>query len=99
MAPDFQRPGARDPLLEWSIITEFLRIADRGGSDVRLDSGAPYRARAWPQAGLRTHLWARRIANGFLSQKPADISALGVESAAAGARLRSCTVENHRCRY
>ncbi|CAK0904182.1 unnamed protein product, partial [Prorocentrum cordatum] len=46
VVPDFQQPGHRDPQLERSLIVEFLRVADRGGTDVRLDTGAPYRARA-----------------------------------------------------
>ncbi|CAK0901893.1 unnamed protein product [Prorocentrum cordatum] len=99
VVPDFQQPGLRDSVLERSLIVEFLRIADRGGSDVRLDCGALYRARAWPRAGLRTHLWAWRIAKGFLWQRPAHISALELESAVAGARWRCRAVANHRCRY
>ncbi|CAK0838388.1 unnamed protein product, partial [Prorocentrum cordatum] len=99
VAPDFQQPGRRDPQLERSLFVEFRRVADCGGTDVRLDTGRPYRARAWPRAALRTHLWAWRIAKGLRWQRPGHISALELEAAVAGARWRCRAVENHRCRY
>ena len=35
----------------------FARLADNGGSDVRLDIGALYRPRAWPRAPINPMLW------------------------------------------
>ncbi|CAK0824753.1 unnamed protein product, partial [Prorocentrum cordatum] len=98
VAPDFQRPGHRDPQLERGLIVEFLRVADRGGADVRLGAGAPCRARAWPRAVLRAHLRAWRIANGFRWQRAAHMSALELEAVVAGARWRCRAVEGRRCR-
>ena len=96
---DFTVTGFRHPTAERSLIIEFLRIADRGGTDVRLDCNAPYRARAWPRSALRTSLWAWRIAKSFQWQRPAHISELELEAAVAGARWRYRDVAKHRCRY
>ena len=96
---DFSTPGHRHPTAERGLIVEFLRIADRGGTDVRLDCNAPYRARAWPRSALRTSLWAWRIAKSFKWQRPAHISELELEAAVAGARWRLRDVAKHGCRY
>ncbi len=37
-----------------------LERADRGGSDVRLEHGLPYRAKAWPRASVDPHIWTWR---------------------------------------
>ena len=36
-----------------ALVTHFLRVAEKGGTDVRLDAGIPFRARAWPGVGFR----------------------------------------------
>ena len=99
LAANFRAAGHVDPILERSLIIEFLRVADRGGTDIRLDTNAPYRARAWPRSSLRTSLWTWRIAKSFPWARPAHISALELEAAVAGARWRCRSVERHRCRY
>ncbi|CAK0806547.1 unnamed protein product [Prorocentrum cordatum] len=96
---DFKTPGYRHATAERGLIVDFLRIADRGGTDVRLDCGALYRARAWPRSALRTSLWAWRIAKSFRWQRPAHISELELEAAVAGARWRCRDVAKHGCRY
>ncbi|CAK0874843.1 unnamed protein product, partial [Prorocentrum cordatum] len=96
---DFKTPGYRHAAAERGLIVDFLCIADRGGTDVRLDSGAPYRARAWPRSALRTSLWAWRIAKSFKWQRPAHISDLELEAAVAGARWCCRDVAKHSCRY
>jgi hypothetical protein len=45
-----------------SLRTSFLR---RGGSDCRLDTGIPFRPKAYPQAGLRSKLWSWSIIQGY----------------------------------
>ncbi|CAK0888093.1 unnamed protein product [Prorocentrum cordatum] len=96
---DFKTPGYRHATAERGLIVDFLRVADRGGTDVRLDCGAPCRARAWPRSALRTSLWAWRIAKSFRWQRPAHISELELEAAVAGAKGRCRDVAKHGCRY
>ncbi|CAK0825619.1 unnamed protein product, partial [Prorocentrum cordatum] len=96
---DFKTPGYRHATAERGLIVDFLRIADRGGTGVRLDCGAPCRARAWPRSALRTSLWAWRVAKSFRWQRPAHISELELEAAVAGARWRCRDVAKHGCRY
>ena len=47
------------------VVAEFLRAAERGGANVRLDIGIPFRPKAWPRAGVCANLWNWRIILGF----------------------------------
>ena len=47
------------------LVFEYLRRAERGGSDVRLDLGIPYRAKAWPRAGIQSNLWTWQVIHGY----------------------------------
>jgi hypothetical protein len=47
------------------LVWEYLRRAERGGSDVRLDLGIPYRAKAWPRAGIKSNLWTWQTVHGY----------------------------------
>jgi len=44
------------------LVAHYLSLADRGGADVRLDLGVPYRVKAWPRASIPPVLWTWRIA-------------------------------------
>lgn len=46
------------------LVQEFLRQADRGGTDVKLDVGIPFRRKAWPRSGLRSRLFHWKIIQG-----------------------------------
>jgi hypothetical protein len=48
-----------------NLVGEFFRRAEKGGSDVRLDVGIPFRPKAWPRAGLRADLWGWKIIHGY----------------------------------
>jgi len=50
---------------EKQLIKEYLRISEKGGSDVRLDIGLPYRVGAWPRASARPHLWVWEVVHGY----------------------------------
>ena len=47
------------------MVKEYLRISEKGGSDVRMDLGVPFKANAWPRAGARTHQWVWEIVHGY----------------------------------
>ena len=44
------------------LVQEFLRQADRGGTD---DIGIPFRSKAWPRSGLRPRLFHWKIIHGY----------------------------------
>ena len=64
-------------LLTW----EFLRRAERGGSDVRLGLNVPFRPKAWPRAGIKPHCWTWHIVHGYPWQYKAHINVLEMQAA------------------
>lgn len=84
------KPDRRSQML----VQEFLRIADRGGSDVRLDVGIPYRIKAWPRAGLRTHLFYWRIIHGYPWKHSAHINVLELQAVVNAVQWRLRTSSN-----
>ena len=62
------------------LIQEFLRTADKGGSDVKLSVGIPYRIKAWPRAGIQTQLFEWRLIHGFPWTHPAHINVFEMQA-------------------
>ena len=54
-----------DGIFAKQLVSEYLRIAEKGGSDVRLDINVPFKPSAWPRAGAKTHLWNWGVVKGF----------------------------------
>ena len=73
--PSF-KPGEGNTQSSRELVWEHLRIAERGGSDVRLDINIPFRPKAWPRAGVRSTMWNWAIVNGFPWKHKAHINAL-----------------------
>lgn len=75
-----------------SLVSEFLRRAEKGGSDVRLDLGIPFRIKAFPRAALRTSLFWWKIVHGYSWRHPAHINCLELQAISNGLqwRLRKC---------
>ncbi len=57
--------AADDPPAAISLVKEYLRIAEKGGSDVRLDVGIPFRPGAWPRSGARPYQWQWEVVHGY----------------------------------
>ena len=57
--------SSKDKQVAQNLVLEYLRIAEKGGSDVRLDIGIPYRASAWPRSSAKTYLWKWEIVHGY----------------------------------
>lgn len=76
-----------------SLVSEFLRRAEKGGSDVRLDLGIPFRIKAFPRAALRTDLFWWKIIHGYRWKHPAHINCLELQAISNGLqwRLRKCS--------
>ena len=58
------QPGEGDTQLSRELVWEHLRRAERGGSDVRLDTNVPFRPKAWPRASVNPNMWHCSICNG-----------------------------------
>ena len=80
------------------LVQEFLRQGDRGGTDVKLDVGIPFRARAWPRAGIRSSLFHWKIINGFKWRHASHINVLELQATvnALQWRLRKVSRFRHR---
>ena len=80
------------------LVYKYLRIASRGGADVRLDLQAPFRAKAWPRSGLQATLWSWSIGHGFPWRETAHINELEIGAAvnAVKWRARACARFNSR---
>jgi len=80
------------------LVQEFLRQGDRGGTDVKLDVGIPFRARAWPRAGIRSSLFHWKIINGFKWRHASHINVLELQPTvnALQWRLRKVSRFRHR---
>ena len=91
-------PSTKGNELSKELIQEFLRCADKGGSDVKLSVGVPYRLKAWPRAGLRSQLFQWRIVHGYSWRHVAHINVLELQAMVNGLqwRLRRCDRFNKR---
>ncbi|CAE7721934.1 unnamed protein product [Symbiodinium sp. CCMP2592] len=75
-----QRPSfvkQSEPTKEVSnLVSHSLRVAERGGTDVRLDVGVPFRAKAWPRSGVQSSLFQWAIIHGYSWAHPAHINSV-----------------------
>ena len=55
----------KDNELESLLVQQYLRIAEKGGSDVRLELGVPFRPGAWPRAGAAAQYWSWVIVHSY----------------------------------
>ncbi|CAK0883472.1 unnamed protein product [Prorocentrum cordatum] len=83
---------AKEPVQERSesrvLIQLFQSVGGRGGSDVRLDVGVPFRPKAWPRASIDPSLWKWNIILSY----PWGPSALGSRINALELRAATATV-------
>ena len=63
--PSATAPTASSDETAVTLVKEYMRIAEKGGSDVRLELGVPFRPNAWPRAGAQVHRWNWSIVHGF----------------------------------
>ena len=83
------------------LVKEYLRIAERGGSDVRLELGIPFRPDAWPRAGARTQFWAWRIVHGYpwKNSKDTHINKLELLAAFSSLKWRARKTGNQNSKF
>ena len=63
-----------------SLVSHFLRVAERGGTDVRLDAGIPFSAKAWPRSGIQSHLFNWAVVHGYPWKHVAHINVLELQA-------------------
>ena len=91
-APQFQ-PSTQPDHRSQMLVQEFLRVGEKAGSDVRLDVNEPFRIKAWPRSGLRSHLFHWKIVHGYPWRHSAHINVLELQAVlnAMQWRLRKTT--------
>ncbi|CAK0799563.1 unnamed protein product, partial [Prorocentrum cordatum] len=47
------------------LVRHYLSIAERGGTDVRLDVHLPFRHRAWPRVSLEPNVWMWKVISSY----------------------------------
>ena len=52
------------------LILQYLKRADRSGTDVRVDLGIPFRSKAWPRSGLQSRYWQWSVVTGYRWKNP-----------------------------
>ena len=93
------KPGEGETQSSKELVWEHLRIAERGGSDVRLDVNVPFRPKAWPRAGIQSNMWHWKIVHGYAWKSPAHINALEMQAALNAMKWRARSRRNFNKRY
>ena len=90
--------AARDSTRVQALVEFYIRTAERGGSDVRLDLGVPFRAKAWPRSGVQANIFQWAIIQGFPWKHVAHINALELQSLINSVRWRLRSAKNYKQR-
>ena len=80
------------------LIQEFLRQGDKGGTDVKLDVGIPFRIKAWPRAGIRSRLFHWKIVNGYAWKHRSHINVLELQAVVHSMQWRLRKLDGFRNR-
>ena len=80
------------------VVSHFSRYAERGGTDVRLDAGMPYRAKSWPRAGINSSLFQWSIVHGYNWKSPAHINVLELQATLNAIKWRLRKAQNLKMR-
>lgn len=62
------------------LVGHILRHADRGGTDVRLDTQVPFRTKAWPRSGFQASMFQWGVIHGYPWRGAAHINGFGIAS-------------------
>lgn len=95
--PSFVGSHSPDPNCS-QLIHEIMRQGDRGGTDVRLDVGIPFRFKAFPRAGLRTSFFAWRVVHGYKWRHTSHINCLELQGVINSLQWRLRKLGAHRKR-
>ena len=90
--------GSKNTLEAQQLVQHFCRQAEKSGSDVRLDVGIPFRAKAWPRAGINSSLFHWSVVHGYSWKHSAHINVLELQAVLNGLKWRLRKSTNGRCR-
>ena len=97
LLPKFE-PHASDSPETARLVAHFARVAERGGTDVRLDVGVPFRAKAWPRAGINSSLFHWSIVHGYSWKSTAHINVLELQATLNAVKWRLRKAQNGKLR-
>lgn len=95
--PSFVSHDATDTRCE-HLVQEYLRLGDRGGTDIKLDLGIPFRCKAYPRAGLQSHYFHWKIVQGWPWKHSAHINCLELQAVVNSIQWRLRRSGSHRRR-
>ncbi|CAK0906331.1 unnamed protein product, partial [Prorocentrum cordatum] len=94
-------PGEPDTAEARQLVLHYLSRAEKGGSDVRLDYGAPYRPRGWPRTSLDPLVWMWRVvvSMAWPSRSSTHINVRELQAATSAIRWRARKVAQRGSRF
>ena len=96
-SPQFA-PSSKPDGYSGMLVQEFLRQGDKGGTDVKLDVGIPFRIKAWPRAGIRSRLFHWKIVNGYAWKHRSHINVLELQAVVHSMQWRLRKLSGFRSR-
>ena len=91
-------PSCKPDEFSRMLVQEFLRQGDKGGTDVKLDVGIPFRVKAWPRAGIRSRLFQWKIVNGYAWKHRSHINVLELQAVVHSMQWRLRKLDAFRSR-
>ena len=91
-------PSSKPDDFSRMLVQEFLRQGDKGGTDVKLDVGIPFRVKAWPRAGIRSRLFHWKIVNGYAWKHRSHINVLELQAVVHSMQWRLRKLDAFRSR-
>ncbi|CAK0891073.1 unnamed protein product [Prorocentrum cordatum] len=90
-------PGEPDTAEARQLVLHYLSRAEKGGSDVRMDYGVPYRPRGWPRTSLDPFVWKWRVvvSMAWPGRSSAHINVRELQAATSAIRWRARKVAQH----
>ncbi|CAK0822222.1 unnamed protein product, partial [Prorocentrum cordatum] len=94
-------PGEPDTAEARQPVLHYLSRAEKGGSDVRLDYGVPYRPRGWPRTSLDPFVWKWRVvvSMAWPGRSSTHINVRELQAATSAIRWRARKVAKHGGRF
>ncbi|CAK0805394.1 unnamed protein product, partial [Prorocentrum cordatum] len=94
-------PGEPDTAEARKLVLHYLSRAEKGGSDVRLDYGVPYRPRGWPRTSLGPFVWKWRVvvSMAWPGRSSTHINVRELQAATAAIRWRARKVAQRGSRF